>query len=475
MGTRSSSPLWRIRWAAIGAAVAVALGGGGLYLARAADDNTSVFVPVTPTRVLDTRTNLGLAGPFTTGVARLLDVTGSIPTPTGSPVVVPDGATAVVLNLTIVLPTAAGYASVRPGDAVGDPTTSNLNFGSGEIIPNSVTVSLPTSGGNSGKINLFYFGGTPGSTTHMLADIVGYYEPAGADLGGGNRISPEQIGMLRWDQDPGRAATIAVGDFPRGIAFDGTNIWVANIAGNSVTKIDPTTNTVLETITVAGNPNGIAFDGTSVWVTCLGSGSVSKINVTTNVVTGPFTVGSSPQGIAFDGTHMWVANSVSNNVHKINITTNAVSGPFSVGNFPESVAFDGANIWVTNTSSGTVSKINPTTNAVSSPIPVGTSPYGIAFDGNSILVTNSGDDAVVRINPTTNAVSSPILVGDAPTYIAFDGTSVWVSTAVGLYRINLVDTVSGPFTGGGNGIAFDGSNLWVSNAGNDTVSKLIPF
>ena len=44
----------RSRWAAIGAAVAVTLGAGGLISVNAADD-TSSLVPITPERILDTR------------------------------------------------------------------------------------------------------------------------------------------------------------------------------------------------------------------------------------------------------------------------------------------------------------------------------------------------------------------------------------------------------------------------------------
>lgn len=61
---------------------------------------------VEPTRVLDTRFNVGLTGAFQHGVSRKLTVTGSIATyfePTDTredKIVVPVGATGVVLNVT---------------------------------------------------------------------------------------------------------------------------------------------------------------------------------------------------------------------------------------------------------------------------------------------------------------------------------------------------------------------------------------
>ena len=143
-----------------------------------ADEST--FVSVSPTRILDTRDDLGLAGPFVSAVAQDLKVTGTISTKSGTIVVVPDGATGVVLNVTAVSPTAAGFVSIRPADAPGVPTTSNLNFMAGDIIPNSVTVQMPTSGGDAGKIEITYDAfGNAGPTTEILIDVVGYTKNAG--------------------------------------------------------------------------------------------------------------------------------------------------------------------------------------------------------------------------------------------------------------------------------------------------------
>jgi hypothetical protein len=168
--------LIRSRWAAIGAAVAVTLGAGGLMTASATSPQ-SVFVAINPTRILDTRFNVGLTGAFTTSTARELDVTGTITvvlpngtTGTGTPV--PDGATAIALNVTAVQPTALGHVAVRPGGATGEPTTSNININNpGGVWPNAVTVEI----GANGNINLYYFGNTPNATTNMIVDIVGYY------------------------------------------------------------------------------------------------------------------------------------------------------------------------------------------------------------------------------------------------------------------------------------------------------------
>ena len=90
-----------------------------------------------------------------------------------SRVVVPAGATGVLLNVTAVLPTGAGFISVRPGDATGAPSTSNLNVAPGDIVPNQVTVAIPTSGVNNGEIDITY-GSAPNNTVDIVVDVVGY-------------------------------------------------------------------------------------------------------------------------------------------------------------------------------------------------------------------------------------------------------------------------------------------------------------
>ncbi len=175
------SRLWRVRWAAIGAAVAVSLGGGGLLIADAAGGTESSTVLTDPVRVLDSRdpVNVGLSGPFVSAVSQKLQITGSVPTTTGIKTVVPVGATGVVLNVTPVGATADGFVSIRPGDATGAPATSSLNFTVGAVLPNAVLVALPTSGGNAGQIDITFDAyGTPGPATDMLIDVVGYTSDA---------------------------------------------------------------------------------------------------------------------------------------------------------------------------------------------------------------------------------------------------------------------------------------------------------
>lgn len=163
------------------ALVTFGLGTTGVLAADTPTTHPSALMPIEPTRVLDTRINAGLDNAFTSGQARQLKVTGTIPTvnpnntiTTKSPI--PNSATTIVANLTAVAPTTIGFVSARPGDATGTPSTSSLNFTvPGGITANSITVPLAT----DGTINLYFSGTKPNATVDLLIDIVGYYTTTG--------------------------------------------------------------------------------------------------------------------------------------------------------------------------------------------------------------------------------------------------------------------------------------------------------
>jgi hypothetical protein len=218
---QSRRGLWRSRWAAIGAAVAVMLGGGGLFAVQAASSPASSVVTIDPVRVLDTRTDLGLVGPFVSAVSQKLKVTGAA---------VPAGASGVLLNVTVVAPTAAGFVSIRPGNATGAPSTSSLNFTAGDIVSNAVQVGLPTTGTNAGKIDIMYDAyGQAGPTTDVLVDVVGYMVAGGGGTGADGAQGPRGA-----DGAQGPRGFSAWDEIPAGQTVTGSMIWdSALIADNA--------------------------------------------------------------------------------------------------------------------------------------------------------------------------------------------------------------------------------------------------
>ncbi len=117
----------------------------------------SGFTPITPTRIMDTRSGLG--GPVLNAAApRILAVRGVAG--------VPAAAIAVAFNITATQPSNASYLTVWPTGAPR-PLASNLNMVAGYTVANAVMSGL----GSDGSISLANGQGT----THLIVDVAGWF------------------------------------------------------------------------------------------------------------------------------------------------------------------------------------------------------------------------------------------------------------------------------------------------------------
>ncbi|MCL4449325.1 MAG: alpha/beta hydrolase fold domain-containing protein [Actinobacteria bacterium] len=141
----------------------------------------ATFSPITPYRICDTRVpktssilqnqcNINGASPIGAKQTLNVEVSGynSPYLPSGQ-TPVPTTASAVVLNVTAIDPTTSGYLTVWP-EGLSQPTASNLNFTSGETVPNAVVVPLST-GSSPGEISIYNFYGN----TDVTVDVTGYF------------------------------------------------------------------------------------------------------------------------------------------------------------------------------------------------------------------------------------------------------------------------------------------------------------
>ncbi len=136
---------------------AVDFGGGG-------GGSTGLISLAAPARVLDTRTGGRTIDALHQGVGQRAG--GSVyELPVGGRAGVPAAASSVVLNVTAVGPAGDGYVTVFPCGAPL-PDASNLNYVTGDVVPNAVLSKL----GTGGKVCLFTF-----AKTDLLVDVSGYF------------------------------------------------------------------------------------------------------------------------------------------------------------------------------------------------------------------------------------------------------------------------------------------------------------
>ncbi len=157
----------RTRWAALGAAVAVTLGAGGLAGVEAAQpsEERSIFVPISPCRIVDTRAG-STVGPRDQPLGAA-DTHRVLAHGTNGDCTIPTDAVALSLNVTAIGASAPTFLTVWP-DGGDRPEASSLNPQPGAPpTPNAVTTELSA----SGMFSMFNLQGV----VDVLVDVNGYY------------------------------------------------------------------------------------------------------------------------------------------------------------------------------------------------------------------------------------------------------------------------------------------------------------
>jgi glucose/arabinose dehydrogenase len=118
------------------------------------------FVPLTPTRVMDTRNGLGFSGGRVGADSTIsLSLAGSV---------VPSTAVAVAYNVTATDDQGPGFLTLWPA-GTRKPDTSSVNFAGAEDVANAAVVAV----GPAGATNIY-----SSTATHVVIDVTGYWLPA---------------------------------------------------------------------------------------------------------------------------------------------------------------------------------------------------------------------------------------------------------------------------------------------------------
>lgn len=120
------------------------------------------FHTLDPTRILDSRYAIGLAGPIPSATAQTLLIVGTAGVPTG--------ASAITANLTVTGQTYVGWAAIGPNISSATPF-SNINFPLGDNRANGVIAPLT----GDGKAQLMY-GAPGGQRIQLILDVNGYFK-----------------------------------------------------------------------------------------------------------------------------------------------------------------------------------------------------------------------------------------------------------------------------------------------------------
>ena len=234
---------------------------------------------------------------------------------------------------------------------------------------------------------------------------------------------------------------------PSDIAFDGKYAWIINpshTTSNNFSKIDSDTGIVTNYEYLNDLvPRGVTFDGANIWLTGYiyqgGAKRLLKIDPS-NPMSGRewFKSTLAPGAITFDGAYLWMASGGGKKLLRIdpaNPDPDAnPSSQIAFGNYtdfgPMDIVYGGGYLWVANLSGSAqnVLKINPADGAIVATYNLAFIPIGIAFDGANIWITNAADKSLVLMDPSDGSIKKTY--GDWPSTpykIIFSGNALWVA------------------------------------------------
>ncbi len=218
----------------------------------------------------------------------------------------------------------------------------------------------------------------------------------------------------------GQQVNLPTGVWPRALAFDGQDVWVADGFDNAVIRIGEADGKTIDKtpIPVGDMPDAMAWDSfhNMMWVGGYNDLSLTLIDGTGKVQqtltkAGGSQLGGHPVGIVYAKTFMWIAGQNDNGngedgVWQFDTGTKQAVKKVAVGNFPTAIvaAPDEKHLWVANGNDDTVTMIDitnpdkPTTATFSDSIPA--FPIALAFDGAYLWVGNY-EGTIVKIDGLT--------------------------------------------------------------------------
>jgi YVTN family beta-propeller protein len=244
-------------------------------------------------------------------------------------------------------------------------------------------------------------------------------------------------------------------DDPQFITADGQDLWVANTARNTVTRVRASNGEMLANYTNVTAPQSLVAAAGAIYIACATIPGQLRFIIPRPFAGNPTppaslvadNLGSVSVGLTYDGFYFWTAN--------------FGAGPFTGGS--------------------SISRVNPSLVNATTTFTAGFNvPIGILYDGANLWVTDQGDDSLKRVDTATGAILQSIPVGADPVHPVFDGTNLWVPNlnsnsisvvrAVGALRGTVLQTLTGNGLNGPRSMAFDGERIIVTNLFGNSVS-----
>jgi streptogramin lyase len=304
-------------------------------------------------------------------------------------------------------------------------------------------------------------------------------------------------------------------DEPLGVAVSGGYVWVANVAGNSLTEIKASSGSVVRVVDAKKGrlqtPIAISVNSNRLWVVNEGvegdpggTGSITELDATTGAFIRVIDEGAAkldnPAGVAANGSRVWVSSLQTGSKYGSLTTlaasngsvlqvTSASSDQF---NSPIAVAEGGGAVWVASSGTknyegngldtGSVTEFSATSGAAIRVIQAGAGfnePSAIALGSGHVWISNLYSDSLVELNASNGSLTRRVTANslDQPLALALSGGDLWAANFQG-DTVTEIDASNGKVVrvltkdlDEPDAIATANGGVWVTNGPRNSVTE----
>lgn len=337
--------------------------------------------------------------------------------------------------------------SAAPPSAAANPTAEQTP----PATPNATSTDEPTP--SPSGLGGVYAGTLSGELDPRVADV------------------PERVYVPNEESDDvaviDPATFEVIGRFPVGEMPEHINpdwaleyLWVSNMNGGSLTKVDPMTSQPIEEIDLPIYPYALYYtlDGSKVMVITnyiaqedVGDNGVHFYDPETwellEYVNVPWP-GADDADLTADGRYLAISAEYSGYLAFIDTEEMTLAGATEIGSLPRDVRLspDGKTFYVTNEGLGGIQTVDADTWELTGFIPTGEGAHGIDFsrDATLMYVCNRAAGTISVIDVSTNQVVETWAVGGSPDQLVLnpDGSQLWASNRFH-GSVSVIDTTNG--------------------------------
>jgi YVTN family beta-propeller protein len=268
-------------------------------------------------------------------------------------------------------------------------------------------------------------------------------------------VPPNSVAIV--DAEEGAVAgAIALTGAPGPVAAGAGAVWVLNVKGAVLSRINPRARSLTRTTGVAGSPGVMTAAATELWIAegCSDGTDPGVAHLFTTrdgdlveltfdrVPLEASALAEEPEvlqpvvtafqcGLAAAGDSAWVSVNDPAGVARVdydhNRTASSLAWAVRLPRAPAALAVGAGALWAADSDRGVVRRMDPDSGRVLGTIRVGSGPVALAVGAGAVWVVNRQDESLSRIDPRTGSVTETISVGNLPLAVAVGAGSVWVA------------------------------------------------